>query len=326
MQLVYTMMRWLVLLLLVLSCTQEVNKRPPPDFPKVMIENLENGFGFKWIVKREKDDIRTTLKASGVYRSGGDFDMDGTIDIGEVEEPIFEINPYIEIKNLTGMGNFKLISHKGDELIYSFTANLSLFSPGGKEGEGKLIIKKEGIKKISAKTQGIDWEMNIEPKYKLKRESIEITENFDLEILKERLEYYGERKVEIKGNRIFFEETIPLAKDGLLFKRGDYSVYEIMQVPEGEFILSPDSIEQYNPKRKIYTEIEDVSMREDEHGGYQITVDFSKPIEAVIIGILIDGELFGIGHPSGLTLRFIVRNDRLSREIYAILKAHAKKS
>jgi len=315
-------MRWITLLLFILSCAREVYKPPPIDYPEAIIEILENGFEFHWIVEREKGDMRSTFKASGIYRCKGDFDMEGVITIGDTEEPISGIDPYREINNLTGKGGFELISHRGDELVYSFTANLSLFSPGGKEGEGKLIIVKEWIKKISAKTEGIDWEMKIEPKHVIKGKNIKIKGDVDPHILKMRLEYYGEKNVEIKGDKIYFEEVIPIEIGGLLLKKGDYSIYAIKRAAEGKFILSPDSIESYNPKRKIDVTIEDVRMRVNERGGYLITVDFNKPVEEPLLGILIDGGLFGIGHPGGLSLRFTVKNDKLSREIYAILKSH----
>ncbi|MCK4572555.1 hypothetical protein KAT89_06525 [candidate division WOR-3 bacterium] len=315
-------MRWTILLMLILSCAREVYTAPPTDFPQIMIENLENGFEFHWIVEREKDGFKSTFVASGEYKGAGDFYLEGTLKVGDTEEPIFEINPYAEINNLTGKRDFVLISHKEDELVYFFTANLSLFSPGGKEGEGKLIIKKERIKKISAKTTDIDWEMNIEPRGQIERKSIEIAGDIDPNILKDRLEYYGQRRVEVKGNRIYFEEVIPINRDGLLFNKGDYSIYAITHTPEGELLLSPDSIESYNRLIEIETEIEDIRVIANERGGYWITVDFTRPVEEVLIGILIDGELFGIGHPSGLSLGFTVKYDRLTKEIYAILKTH----
>lgn len=319
----FEMMRWIAILLFILGCTREVYKPPPPDFPEELIQRLEKGFEFKWNVKREKGDIQSTFKASGVYKGSGDFQMNGTIKIGNIEEPISEIDPYEEIRNLSGKRDFLLISRNGDEYTYSFTANLSLFSPGGKEGVGRVIINQEGIEKISAKTEGIEWEMKIEPRKRVHRKSLETGKNIDTPTLKKRLEYYGERMVEVKDNRIYFEEVIPIKRDGLLFKRGDYSTYRVAPAPEGELILSPDSIECYTKQGLIRTRIEDVSIRLDEHGESWITVVFDTPIEESLTGVQIDGELFGIGHPSGETLRFTLKNDRLAKEIYAVLKSHA---
>lgn len=319
------MMRWTVLLLFIFSCVREVQKEVPVDFPEKTIEKLENGFEFIWIVKREIGEIISTFNASGVYRGENDFDLKGTIKIEDKEEPIFEIDPYVEIINITGKKDFRLISQDKDEFIYSFTANLSLFSPGGKEGEGLLIIEKEWVNKITAKTKDINWEMKIMHLKQLERKSIKIKGNIDRDIIKKRFEYYGERKVEIKGNNIYFEEVIPLDKNGLLFKNGDYTVYSIEYVPEGELLLSPDSIESYNPIKKLETKIKDVQITLDERGRHWITVEFTEPVKEFLVGIMIDDELFGIGHPSGLSLRFNVKYDKLAREIYAVLKAQAEK-
>jgi hypothetical protein len=302
-----------------------VHKEVPIDFPEKTLEKLEKGFQFIWIVKRETGEIKSTFNASGVYRGENDFDLKGTIKIEDREEPIFEIDPYIEIKNLTGKKDFKLVSQNNDEITYSFTANLTLFSPGGKEGDGLLIIDNGWIKKITAKTEGINWEMNIAPSKQLERKSIKIEGNIDRNIIKKRFEYYGERKVEIKGNYIYFEEVIPVDENGLLLKKGEYSIYSIDYVPEGELLLSPDSIEYYNPITKLETDIKDVEISLDERGRNWITVEFTEPVKEFLIGIIIDDELFGIGHPSGLSLRFNVKYNKLAREIYAVLKAQAIK-
>jgi hypothetical protein len=319
-------MRWTVLILFIFSCVREVYKEVRVDFPEKTVEKLTNGFEFIWIVKRETPEIKSTFNASGVYRGENDFDLKGTIKIEDKEEPIFEIDPYIEIKNLTGKKDFKLVSQNKDKFTYSFTANLSLFSPGGKEGEGLLIIDKEWVNKITAKANGINWEMNVIPVKQPERKSIKIEDNIDRDIIKKRFEYYGERKVEIKGNYIYFEEAIPIDKNGLLFKEGDYSIYSIDYVPEGELLLSPDSIEYYNPIKKLKTDVKDVQITLDERGRHWITIEFTKPVKEFLVGIIIDDELFGIGHPSGLSLRFNVKYNKLAREIYAVLKAQAEKT
>jgi len=319
-------MRLTVLLLFIFSCVREVYKEAPVNFPEKTLEKLENGFQFIWIVKRETGEIKSIFNASGIYRGENDFDLKGTIKIEDREEPIFEIDPYIEIKNLTGKKDFKLVSQNKDKFTYSFTSNLSLFSPGGKDGEGLLIIDKEWINKITAKAEGINWEMNIIPVKQLERKSIKIEGNIYRDIIKKRFEYYGERKVEIIGNYIYFEEVIPVDKNGLLFKEGDYTIYSIEYVPEGELLLSPDSIESYNPIKKLETKIKDVEISLDERGTNWITVEFREPVKEFLVGIIIDDELFGIGHPSGLSLRFNVRYNKLAKEIYAVLKAQAEKT
>lgn len=318
-------MRWIVLLLFIFSCVREVYKEVPVDFPEITLEKLENGFQFIWIVEREFGEIKSTFNASGLYRGENDFDLNGTIKIEDREEPIFEIDPYIEINNLTGKKDYKLVSQNKDKFTYSFTANLSLFSPGGKEGKGLLIIDREWVNKITATAEGINWEMNITPSKQIERKSIKIEGNIDRNIIKKRFEYYGERKVEIKGNYIYFEEVTPVDKNGLLFKKGDYSIYSIDYVPEGELLLSPDSIESYNPIKKLETDIKDVEISLDERGRNWITVKFTEPVKEFLVGIIIDDELFGIGHPSGLSLRFNVKYNKLAREIYAVLKAQTIK-
>ena len=315
-------MFWITLFLIINCAHRGQELHPPaPNLPQEMINKLENGFGFKWDAKREKGGIITTLKASGVYKGGGDYEMKAALRIGDIEESIFDIDPYIELKNLCGKDDFEFTSRKNGEYVYSFTANLTLLSPGGKEGKGQLLIGEKGITRITAKTEDIEWQMKIEPLKGITRKSLTINKDIDPLILKQRLEYFGERRVEIKGAKIYFEKTLPIRKEGLLLKKGKYSIFALKREPEGELFLSPDSIERYTPIRKIEVEIEDARMREDEHGEYWITIHFNKPAEGDLTGIVIEKELFGIGHSSGKTLRFIVRNYRLAKEIYAVLKS-----
>ncbi len=314
-------MRRIVFVLFILSCVREVYTPPPYDYPEVMIQKLANGFQFNWNVIREKEGRITSLKAKGIYKGEGDYEIEGTIKLDKIEEPITNIDPYQEIKNLLGLKHFQLISHNHNEYRYSFPANLSLFNPGGEEGEGKLLISNGCIKEIRASSTGIEWEMEIEPLLEVPRKIFEIEGEIEPNILKNRLEYYGERRVEVKENRIYFEEIFPINLNGLLFTKGKYSILAIKPSPEGELLLAPDSIEHYKIVEEIQTRVKDIEIRENEYGGFWLLVNFNKALEEEFVGILINKELFGIGHPAGNALRFTVKNQQLAREIYAILKA-----
>lgn len=319
------MKRILVFLIILSGCTAKKQSiKPPPDLPQKMIEKLEEGFNFTWTIKREKSGTITTLNASGSYEGENNYSIKGKIRMNGTEENIRGINPYSEILNVTGIKDFKYLSGKNENIKYSFKANLTLLSPGGMKGKGEIWIDKNGVKKIKATASGMEWEMEIEPLADIPRKSVKIPDKRNHVIMVKRIKHYGERDVEVKDSRIYYREMIPLREEGLLFDKGDFSVFSIKHVPEGKFLLSPDSIEQYDPLDKKDVKISNVEYRKGEKKGYTITVHFDRPLEEKLLGILIDNQLFGIGHPQGATMRFTVKDDVLSREIYAILKAHSK--
>lgn len=322
--LVYSMMILLIILLFILNCSREVKKPPPPDLPYIMLESLKNGFTYNWDMIRERGEVKTEFKASGIYSGEGKFTMDGLLKVGETEEEIKDINPYVEIKNLTGDGDFEYLKTDENKYIYGFTANLTLLFPGGKKGKGMVTLSDEGIEKITAESNNAYWEMEIEHTVNVRRRSIDVVEGIPAEVLRRRIEYYGGLNVELKKGKVFFEELRTVDRKGILFNRGNHSVYELTHSPEGNLFLAPDSLERYNIVNRLNLNISEISIRENELGGYWLTLVFDKSTDANLIGITVDDILFGIGHPGGRSFRFPISNDKLAYELYAVLKSNIK--
>lgn len=317
-------MRYSFLILIFIGCAHTEVEPPPENLVEQKLGELEEGFTYLWKAEKKSDGNTLELNARGEYRGEGKYTIKGEIRINNTSREISNINPLQEIISLMGDSKFKPVRIEKDKIEYSFTANLTLFNPRGKEGSGKIIIEEGRITEITARSPDIEWEMEISVPPKGERKTIKIPDGMEPSTVKKRLEFYGEKRVEIKEDRVTFEEKIPVMEKTLLFSPVEISLKYIEHSPEGELLLAPDSIEHYRELDSVKVNITGIERSTDSKGKPLISLRFSGALQSKLTGLIINGELYSFSFPSGNILNLGLKKEKTAREIYAILWAEVK--